>query len=299
MKTSLEYHQFDQDYRLIESLHVKLGLLVPLMLKVEPFGFWSLNAMTGDVWWSEEIYRIHGLKPSQGTVKLGKAIALYHPADALLVEALVNEAITQKKGFGFTLRLRRPDGKERFVQALASIELDANQNTKMIYGIFRDVTQSASRKATLKNRGKLVTSLIDNSPSPIAILDQKLCYVQMNSAWLEYHGLKNLETYIGKSHYEAMPEIPQKWRKEHQRALRGETIHRKQSIQQGEKHRTTSKFSSCMFPWYTALGEIGGIIIMVTPTGNREIAQSKEAERVERLMQQADDTVPRLGEIRR
>ncbi|WP_306259173.1 PAS domain-containing protein [Pararhizobium sp. IMCC21322] len=143
------------------------------------------------------------------------------------------------------LRLRRADGKMRFVQAVASVELDANQSTKTVYGIFRDVTQSASEKAISKNRAQLVTSMIANSPSPIAILDRKLCYLQLSPAWLEYHGLKNPKSYIGKSHYAAIPEIPQKWREEHQRVLRGETIYRSQSIQ---KRETTLESGACMFP---------------------------------------------------
>lgn len=268
------------------------------MLQAERFGFWSINAKTGGVWWSENVYHIHGMKPGNGVVNISKAVALYHPTDAKTVELLIGDALTHKKGFDFVLRLQRADGKMRFVQAVASVELDADGSVKTVYGIFRDVTQSISDKNISKTRAQLVSSIIANSPSPIAILDRKMCYLQISPAWAEFHRLKDPESYVGKSHYKALPEIPQEWKEEHKRVLNGETIHRSKALQSGEKREASSIAGASIFPWHTALGDIGGLIIMVTLPGNSEKTHNNKAAQIAKLMEQTEQRSQRFGEIR-
>lgn len=298
LKSPVRYDQFDPGALPTESMEVKPELLVQLMLQAEAFGFWRIDVSTGNAWWSENVYRIHGMQPRKGTVNVSKAVALYHPEDAKTVEFLVGDAIANKNGFDFVLRLKRIDGKMRFVQAMASVELDTDKSVKTVYGIFRDVTQSISDKNISKTRAQLVSSIIANSPSPIAILDRKMCYLQISPAWAEFHGLQDPDSYVGKSHYEVLPEIPKEWRLQHQRVLKGETVHRSQALENGETRVATSASGASIFPWHTALGEIGGLIIMVTPPGNSETKQNKTAAQIARLMEQADHKPQRFGQIR-
>ncbi len=229
---------------------------------------------------------------------MSKAVALYHPSDAKTVEFLIGDAIANKNGFDFVLRLRRADGKMRFVQAIASVELDADGNVKNVYGIFRDVTQSISDKNISKTRAQLVSSIIANSPSPIAILDRKMCYLQISPAWAEFHNLEEPDSFIGRSHYEVLPEVPKEWRDEHKRALNGETVHRTMALQNGDKREASSSAGASIIPWHTALGDIGGVIIMVTPAGDRENKQNNTASHIARLMEQTDPKEQRFGQIR-
>lgn len=267
------------------------------MAKAEPFGFWSLDVKTGEVWWSDEVYKIHGMKPRKAAVNLSRAVALYHPADAKTVEFLIGDAIANKQGYDFVMRLNRADGKTRYVQSIASIELDADQNVKTVFGIIRDVTQSISDKNISKTRAQLVSSILANSPSPIVILDRNLCYLQISPAWAEFHGLKDPNSYIGKSHYEVLPEIPDEWKEEHKRVLNGEVIHRSRALNTGTKSRSSSTKGSSVFPWHTALGEIGGLIIMVTP-GNPSNDSSNTVAQIARLFEQTSPKSHRFGEIR-
>lgn len=269
------------------------------MLQAEPFGFWRIDVKTGSLWWSENVYHIHGIEPRADDFNIGKAVSLYHPADAKTVEFLVGDAITNQNGFDFVLRLRRADGKMRFVQSIASVEVNPDGTTKTVYGIFRDVTQTISEKNVSKTRAQLVNSIIANSPAPIAILDRKMCYLQISPAWAEYHRLDDPDTYIGQSHYEVLPEIPKEWREEHKRVLNGDTVHRNKALAGGKKPKDgTPDIGVTMLPWHTAQGEIGGLIIMITPSADGKTGQPHTAAHVARLMEQTDAKPHRFGEIR-
>lgn len=298
VKSPVRFDQFDPASLRTESLAVKSELLIQLILEVEPFGFWSIDAKTGDVWWSESVYHIHGMEPRKGTVNISRAIALYHPSDAKTVEFLIGEALTNKMGFDFVLRVQRADGKMRFVQSVASVELDSDGGVKSVYGTFRDVTQTISDKNISKTRAQLVSSIIANSPAPIAILNRKMCYLQISPAWAEFHRLEDPDSYVGKSHYEVLPEIPKEWREEHQRVLNGDIVHRAKALKNGEKREASSASGASIFPWHTALGEIGGLIIMVTTPKSAEKKPNSTADHIARLMEQSEPKSNRFGEIR-
>lgn len=289
--------QFDPESLKTEKLMVDPDLLMQLVLQVEAFGFWRVDVQTGQVWWSENVYHIHGMEPGDGSVNIGKAVSRYHPKDAKTVEFLVNDAITNKNGFNFVLRLNRADGKMRYVQSTASVELHEDGSVKSVYGIFRDVTERISQENISKTRAQLVNSIISNSPSPIVILDRNLRYLQISPAWAKFHNLENPKSFIGTSHYEALPEIPPEWRAEHQRALKGEVIQRSTALQAGRKTGSTL-FGSVVFPWHTASGEVGGLIIMVTAPGNETMDGTGAIANIARLMGQTDPKSHRFGEIR-
>ncbi len=297
LKNPITSDQFDPKSLKTQHLKMDPDLLMQLVLQVEAFGFWSLDVQTGQVWWSENVYHIHGMEPGDGSVNIGKAVSRYHPKDAQTVEFLVNDAITNKKGFNFVLRLNRIDGKMRYVQSVASVKLHEDGSVETVYGIFRDVTERISQKNISKTRAQLVNSIIANSPSPIVILDRNLRYLQISPAWAEFHNLDNPKSFIGKSHYETLPEIPQDWRAEHQRALTGEVIHRTSALQAGRKTSSTI-FGSVVFPWHTASGEVGGLIIMVTAPGKEPAGSTDAIANIARLMGQADPKSHRFGEIR-
>ncbi|MBM3921359.1 MAG: PAS domain S-box protein [Sphingomonadales bacterium] len=73
------------------------------------------------------------------------------------------------------------------------------------------------------NPAQLPRLVIEHSPSAVAMFDTKTRYVCHSQNWLQHFGLgKN--SILGLCHYDLFPELPERWRKVHQRCLAGETI---------------------------------------------------------------------------
>ena len=119
------------------------------------------------------------------------------------------------------------------------------------------------------SRGAALRSIIQFSPAPTAMLDRNMHYLEVSRTWYEFHGLPPDKSILGKSHYAVVPGIPAKWRVEHQRALRGETIMRDSAVVAAEG-KTSSASGSIVLPWHTPSGNVGGLILMVTPRGQLE-----------------------------
>lgn len=105
-------------------------------------GYWSLDVTTGSVWWSDEIYRIHGYEPGEITPDLETGINAYHPDDRAIVEREVQHSQETGEAFNFSLRIVRPNGETRFVRSLGLCEADDKGVVSHIYGLFVDETET-------------------------------------------------------------------------------------------------------------------------------------------------------------
>lgn len=63
---------------------------------------------------------------------------------------------------------------------------------------------------------------VEHAPASIAMLDRGRRYVACSRRWREDFRLRGDPT--GRSHYEIFPEIPERWRGVHRRALAGEVL---------------------------------------------------------------------------
>ena len=105
-------------------------------------GHFRVDALTGAVVWSDEVFRIHGLEPASVDPTLQSAIGAYHPDDAEVIRGLVERALETGEGYDAQLRLTRADGEERVTRSKARCEFDETGAVTALFGVFQDITDS-------------------------------------------------------------------------------------------------------------------------------------------------------------
>lgn len=106
----------------------------------------------------------------------------------------------------------------------------------------------------------LFRQFLNSTPAGVAIFDVEMRYVAYSQRWLTDYNLPPDESLVGRSHYEVFPDIPERWRKIHQRCLQGETL----SCDDDEFVRADGSVDWVRWeiePWYQAGGQIGGIVM--------------------------------------
>ncbi len=103
-------------------------------------GHWRFDVVTGSVFWSDEVYRIHGLNRASFDPMVNDAIAFYHPDDQPGLKAQIARSIQTGEGYAFQLRLLRADGAMRDVTAKATCEVNPDGRVTAMFGVFQDVT---------------------------------------------------------------------------------------------------------------------------------------------------------------
>ena len=142
---------------------------------------------------------------------------------------------------------------EKRIQELEQAELECKRSEKQLI------------------RNDLMDYVISNARSAIAIHDRDLKYIYVSKRYLKDYKIKE-QNVIGKHHYEVFPDLPQKWRDVHQRALTGEVISAEEDSYYREDGSVDWTRWECR-PWYESDGSIGGIIIYTEVITDRKLAE--------------------------
>jgi signal transduction histidine kinase len=129
---------------------------------------------------------------------------------------------------------------------------------------------------------KFLSFFIKQVPAPVAMFDRNMRYKFVSDAWRSNFMIKNQDDIIGKCYYDLFPDTPEKWRKRHQGALRGEAQF---FMSEKATHITPEPnwLEGCMHPWYALDGSIGGIIVYCTIVTKRIEAEKYMKDLVNNL----------------
>ena len=124
----------------IEDIGLAAANLLDVLGLFEPFGVWRLDIENGLTYWSEDMYRLHGLEPKPGPVDMIRVIRSYHPDDREHVTGCIEDAITRQSGFRFVLRIGTMDEVTRVVEALGRYRTNPEGRAEL-FGTCRAVGQ--------------------------------------------------------------------------------------------------------------------------------------------------------------
>ncbi|MEW4449683.1 diguanylate cyclase [Qipengyuania sp. JC766] len=114
-------------------------------------GHWYFAPGESHVFWSDEVYRIHGRPVGSGTMPVADAVGAYHPADMPRVRISLDLAIRTGEPFLFEARIVRPDGTVRHVQSRGQTEVE-NGETVALFGVIIDITDKTEALEEAKSQ---------------------------------------------------------------------------------------------------------------------------------------------------
>jgi PAS domain S-box-containing protein len=113
--------------------------------KVAQIGCWEFDLMTRQIFWTEELFVIHGLTPSRCAPTHEEVLALTYPDDLDLHEREISVPARRGEPFEANLRIvRANDGQVRTVNARGGPIFDASGTMIKITGTTFDITRWVS-----------------------------------------------------------------------------------------------------------------------------------------------------------
>lgn len=109
--------------------------------KITHIGNWDWDIKDNALFWSDEIYRIFGLKPREFGATYEAFLSYVHPDDRRLVEQAVSQALEKSKDYSIEHRIVLPNGKIRFVHEIGEIKLDRLGKPARMLGTVQDITE--------------------------------------------------------------------------------------------------------------------------------------------------------------
>jgi len=111
----------------------------------------------------------------------------------------------------------------------------------------------------------------DAAAAIVAMFDRGMNYLATSDQWLKFTGTARRDT-IGRSAYDVLPAIPERWRAVHRRALAGEACRCELdlAVLEDGSHRWLRWSTN---PWMLESGEVGGIVIF-----GEDITRERESQ---------------------
>jgi PAS domain S-box-containing protein len=182
---------------------------------------------------------------------------------------------------GQVMRILRFDGSEAFVINSAS---PVHEKVGGIVGsvvVIQDISELKRVEFALYESEQRLRLFIEHAPAALAMFDRDMRYLCVSKRWLSDYGLGSRDL-CGLSHYEVFPEIPAQWKEIYRRGLAGEILQEDADCLE----RVDGSVQWVRWevrPWYSASGDVGGIVIFAEDITKRWQAEDELRARNEDL----------------
>lgn len=165
------------------------------------------------------------------------------------------------------------DGSLVWMSAIVVPCWDAQGNLQSLTTVGVDVTDKRRAEQALKEANSRLKAFVKHAPAAVAMFDKEMRYVAHTDRWLADYNLGTTDL-TGRCHYDVFPEIPEHWKRKHQRILAGATEHcEEEKFVRADGRENIIRWE--VRPWYLPDQSIGGMIMMTEEISERNKIRDK------------------------
>ena len=149
--------------------------------RIAQLGSWEWEIAGDRMIWSDEMYRIFGIAPSEFGGACADSLELVHPEDRERLEILFRAALLDHNSISCHYRVTRPDGELRLLHGRAVVVAnEAGEAVRMI-GTTQDMTQLKEKEQSLRDTKDHLLAVLDAVPGAVSWIGADLKYLGANS----------------------------------------------------------------------------------------------------------------------
>jgi two-component system cell cycle sensor histidine kinase/response regulator CckA len=170
-------------------------------------GSWNWDLESNTLTWSDEHYRIFGLRPREFTPNFEGVLEYVHPQDRDLVTRTVERSLNTLEPFSFHLRAIRADGEAKIIHYRGSLVADEEGRPVRMFGTAQDVTELKEAEQKIRQAEEKYRSIFENAVEGIFQSTPDGRLISANPAMARILGFESPEelmaerTDIGAQHY--------------------------------------------------------------------------------------------------
>src|ERR1700676_1874954 len=118
--------------------------------RIAHVGYWEWDLTSNRVIWSDDTYRIYGLRPQEYPIDISVVRKMIHPEDLEFVFRVAEEALRGGLRTDVEHRIIRPSGEVRTVQSQGDVKKDAPGRPCQMFGTVQDITDRKRAEQRLR-----------------------------------------------------------------------------------------------------------------------------------------------------
>ncbi|MBT9558896.1 MAG: PAS domain S-box protein [Myxococcales bacterium] len=151
--------------------------------QIAKLGSWELDLVSGELSWSDEIFRIFEIDPAHFDASYEAFLALVHPEDRASVDKSYKDSVEGRLPYASTHRLLMPDGRMKWVEERGQNHYDDELKPLRTAGTVLDITAQVQGERRLRN-------ILDGIFAFVAVMDLQGHIIELNQAPLDLIGMK-------------------------------------------------------------------------------------------------------------
>ena len=134
-------------------------------------GSWEWDVKGNRIYWSDELYRIYGLKPQEFEATYESFINFIHPEERDKLNDIVQKAFVDKKPYQVIHKIIRKDGSLRYISAKGKVTTDSKGQTIRVSGTGQDITHQIEKQAELKESEERFLKIFNLNPIAMTLTE--------------------------------------------------------------------------------------------------------------------------------
>ena len=156
--------------------------------KISHTGSWGWNVATGELFWSQEHFRIFGFDPKTANACYPMFLERIHPKDRPFVEQTVETAVRERSDLEMDYRIVLADGSTKYLRSLGHPLIKESSDLVEFVGTVMDVTERKRAEEALRESEERWRAVFENSAIGVALTDLSGRFLATNSAYQKMLG---------------------------------------------------------------------------------------------------------------
>lgn len=152
--------------------------------QIARMGSWDWDILNNAIYWSEEAYRVFGLKEGAFGTTYESFINSVHPADREIVKKAFFDAMYRGKDYSVEHRIVLPDGAVRTVRGEGAVSFNEKGTPARMLGAIQDISERKKTEFELKK----LSMAIEHSVNIVFVTDKKGVIEYVNPMFEEVTG---------------------------------------------------------------------------------------------------------------
>lgn len=136
-------------------------------------GSWEWFMDKNNFFWSDELYRIHGMLPGSSRISLDYYQTIIHPDDSKRFIKVLEGSKQTHESFSLEYRVARPNGEVRHLLLNGKYKVDQLGNVYQVLGNIQDITELKNTTLQLDKSESIYRTIAKNVPDSAVFLFDK------------------------------------------------------------------------------------------------------------------------------
>jgi PAS domain S-box-containing protein len=178
------------------------------LARVAGIGAWQIDLANEEVLWTDEVYRIFEIQPTQFVPGIKAMLAFLEPAERAVLQAAMDRAIDEGEGWDLELEARTAARRTIWVRVIGE-GLRQADGTVLLAGTCEDVTPIRAQREALRARSeeaRKLAAVLETASNLVMITDADEAIEWVNDAFTRVTGYSLLDA-VGKRPSELLQDV--------------------------------------------------------------------------------------------